>query len=30
MHTLRMDGWEKILLGQTTVEEVFRIVGGED
>jgi type IV pilus assembly protein PilB len=25
MHTLRMDGWEKCLLGQTTLEEVMRI-----
>jgi type II secretory ATPase GspE/PulE/Tfp pilus assembly ATPase PilB-like protein len=25
MRTLRMDGWEKVLLGQTTLEEVMRI-----
>lgn len=25
MRTLRMDGWEKALLGQTTIEEVMRI-----
>jgi type II secretory ATPase GspE/PulE/Tfp pilus assembly ATPase PilB-like protein len=25
MRTLRMDGWEKALLGQTTIEEVLRI-----
>ncbi len=30
MRTLKMDGWEKALLGQTTIEEVFSIVGGED
>ncbi len=27
MHELREDGLEKILLGQTTVDEVFRVVG---
>ena len=25
MRTLRMDGWEKVLLGQTTLEEVMKI-----
>ena len=25
MHTLREDGFEKVLLGQTTVEEVMRV-----
>ena len=30
MMTLRMDGWEKILLGRTTVEEIYRLTGGVD
>ena len=25
MRTLRMDGWEKVLLGQTSIEEIMRI-----
>ena len=25
MQTLRQDGWKKVLLGQTTIEEVMRI-----
>lgn len=29
MQTLRLDGWEKILLGQTTIEEIFKLVGTE-
>lgn len=29
MHTLRMDGWEKILMGQTTIAEVSKLVGQE-
>lgn len=30
MRTLRMDGFEKCLLGQTTFEEVYKNVGNED
>lgn len=30
MRTLRMDGWQKVLLGQTTTEELVRVVGSED
>ncbi len=29
MQTLRRDGWEKILLGQTTIEEVMRITAAD-
>lgn len=29
MRTLRLDGWEKALLGQTTIEEVARITVGD-
>lgn len=29
MQTLRMDGWEKVLMGQTTIEEIFKLVGTE-
>jgi type IV pilus assembly protein PilB len=29
MHTLRMDGWEKILMGQTTIQEIYKLVGQE-
>lgn len=29
MHTLRMDGWEKILMGQTTIAEISKLVGQE-
>lgn len=29
MHSLRMDGWEKVLLGQTSIEELSKIVGSE-
>ncbi|MFH0795318.1 MAG: GspE/PulE family protein [bacterium] len=29
MRTLRMDGWQKVLLGQTTIEEVMRITQGD-
>ena len=25
METLRLDGWRRVLLGQTTVEEVVRV-----
>ena len=25
MHTLRMDGWRKVLAGITTLEEVLRV-----
>jgi type IV pilus assembly protein PilB len=30
MRTLRMDGFEKCLLGQTTFDEVYNAVGSED
>jgi type IV pilus assembly protein PilB len=30
MRTLRMDGFEKVILGQTSIEEVVDAVGGED
>ncbi len=29
MRTLRMDGWEKVKLGQTTISEVMRITQGD-
>lgn len=29
MHTLRMDGWEKVLMGQTTIAEISKLVGQE-
>ncbi len=29
MKTLRQDGWRKVLLGQTTVEEVARVTAGD-
>jgi type II secretory ATPase GspE/PulE/Tfp pilus assembly ATPase PilB-like protein len=29
MRTLRMDGWEKVLLGQTTVAEIMRITASD-
>lgn len=29
MRTLRMDGWEKVLLGQTTVAEIMRITAAD-
>lgn len=30
MHTLREDGWEKVLAGNTTVEEVLRVSSDEE
>ncbi|MGC8840900.1 MAG: GspE/PulE family protein [Candidatus Sumerlaeaceae bacterium] len=30
MRTLRMDGWEKVLLGQTTIQEVLRVTVGDE
>jgi type II secretion system protein E len=30
MHTLREDGWQKVLRGQTTVEEVLRVTRQDD
>jgi len=29
MQTLRLDGWEKVLMGQTTIQEIFKLVGSE-
>ncbi len=29
MHTLRMDGWKKVLAGATTVDEVLRVTKGD-
>jgi type II secretory ATPase GspE/PulE/Tfp pilus assembly ATPase PilB-like protein len=29
MRSLRMDGWEKVLLGQTTVQELLRITAAD-
>jgi general secretion pathway protein E/type IV pilus assembly protein PilB len=29
MHTLRRDGWRKVLAGQTTIEEVARVTAGD-
>jgi general secretion pathway protein E/type IV pilus assembly protein PilB len=29
MITLRMDGWRKVLLGQTTIDEVARVTAGD-
>ncbi len=29
MRTLRMDAWEKVLLGQTTIQEVLRVTVGD-
>ncbi len=29
MRTLRMDGWEKILLGWTSIEEIFKLTGDD-
>ncbi|MFO0914686.1 MAG: ATPase, T2SS/T4P/T4SS family [Pirellulales bacterium] len=29
MHTLRMDGWRKVLLGETSVDEVARVTKGD-
>ena len=30
MHTLREDGWHKVLCGRTTIEEVARATKGGD
>jgi type II secretion system protein E len=30
MRTLRMDGWEKVLLGQTTIQEIMRVTVGDE
>lgn len=30
MRTLRMDGWEKVLLGQTTIQEVLRVTVADE
>lgn len=30
MHTLRQDGWCKVLVGRTTVDEVIRVTKGDD
>ena len=29
MRTLRQDGWKKVQLGQTTIEEVARTTAGD-
>jgi hypothetical protein len=29
MITLRKDGWRKVLLGQTTIDEVARVTAGD-
>jgi len=29
MLTLRQDGWRKVLLGQTTLDEVARVTAGD-
>ena len=29
MRTLRMDGWEKVLIGQTTIQEIMRVTADD-